>query len=78
MPESDSHHTRAGRAFRTKGGVAIGFSMFGTSLLFVNCHLTAHAEKVAEREKDLKKIFNNLELPQQLPIRKKHKGMRLI
>jgi len=75
VPESDSHSTRAGRAFRTKGGVAIGFSMFGTSLLFVNCHLTAHAEKVAERERDIKKIFHSLELPQELPIRRKHKGI---
>ena len=48
--------------------------MFGTSLLFVNCHLTAHAEKVAERERDIKKIFHSLELPQELPIRRKHKG----
>ncbi len=74
MPESDSHSTRAGSAFRTKGGVAIGFSIFGTSLLFVNCHLPAHAEKVAERERDLKKIFLSLDLPKELPIRKKHRG----
>lgn len=73
-PESDSHSTRAGSAFRTKGGVAIGFSIFGTSLLFVNCHLPAHAEKVAERERDIKKIFISLDLPKELPIRKKYRG----
>ncbi|XP_057373007.1 inositol polyphosphate 5-phosphatase E-like [Daphnia carinata] len=75
VPESDTHSTRAGSAFRTKGGVAIGFSIFGTSLLFVNCHLPAHAEKVAERERDLKKIFLSLDLPKELPIRKKQRDV---
>ena len=46
IPESETHSVRAGSAFRTKGGVAIGFSLFGTTILFLNCHLTAHAEKV--------------------------------
>lgn len=76
VPESDSHSTRAGSAFRTKGGVAVGFSIFGTSLLFVNCHLPAHAEKFAERERDLKKILFSLDLPKELPIRKKQRGKR--
>lgn len=76
VPESDSHSTRAGSAFRTKGGVAVGFSIFGTSLLFVNCHLPAHAEKFAERERDLKKILFSLDLPNELPIRKKQRGKR--
>lgn len=74
VPESDTHSTRAGSAFRTKGGVAIGFSVFGTSLLFVNCHLPAHAEKFAERERDLKKILFSLDLPKELPVRKKQRG----
>ncbi|XP_046461958.1 inositol polyphosphate 5-phosphatase E-like [Daphnia pulex] len=75
VPESDSHSTRAGSAFRTKGGVAVGFSIFGTSLLFVNCHLPAHAEKFAERERDLKKILFSLDLPKELPIRKKQRDV---
>ena len=50
----------------------------GTSLLLLNCHLTALAEKVKEREKDLKKIFHSLDLPKDLPVRKKHRGMQLI
>ena len=77
VPESDSLSTRAASAFRTKGGVAIGFSIFGTSLLFLNCHLTAHAEKFKERERDLKKIFHSLDLPKELPVRKKHRGRYL-
>ena len=77
VPESDSLSTRAASAFRTKGGIAIGFSIFGTSLLFLNCHLTALAEKVKVREKDLKKIFHSLDLQKELPVRKKHRGYHL-
>ncbi len=43
--------TRAASAFRTKGCAAVGFSVFGTSILLLNCHLTAHAGHVREREK---------------------------
>lgn len=75
IPESDSFSTRPGSAFRTKGGTAIGFSLFGTSLLFINCHLTAHAEKAAERERDLRRIFTCLDLPKELPIRRKHRDV---
>jgi inositol polyphosphate 5-phosphatase INPP5E len=69
--------TRAASAFRTKGAVAIGFSIFGTTVLFVNCHLSAHAGKYREREKDLRKIFHGLDLPKELPIRsgRKHKDV---
>lgn len=75
VPESSAYSTRAGSAFRTKGGTAIGFSLFGTSLLFINCHLTAHAEKVSERERDLRRIFTSLDLPKELPIRRKHRDV---
>lgn len=75
VPESSAYSTRAGSAFRTKGGTAIGFSLFGTSLLFINCHLTAHAEKVTERERDLRRIFTSLDLPKELPIRRKHRDV---
>lgn len=42
----------------------------------MNCHLPAHAEKFAERERDLKKILFSLDLPKELPIRQKHRGKR--
>ncbi len=42
LPETDSINIRPGSQFRTKGAVASAFMLFGTSFLFVNCHLTAH------------------------------------
>lgn len=74
VPEDDSHSVRPGTAFRTKGAVAIGFSLFGTSLLFITAHLTAHQDKVKERLQDVKRIIKALELPKQLPIKHKSKG----
>ena len=63
---------RPGAQFKTKGAVAVGFILFGTSFLFVNSHLTAHQENVKDRVKDLKKISAMLNLPKSLPLRKRH------
>lgn len=70
MPEDASLSVRPGTAFRTKGAVAISFCVFGTSMLFVTSHLTAHQQKVKERVQDIKRIIHALDLPRNLPIKK--------
>ncbi|XP_034247568.1 inositol polyphosphate 5-phosphatase E [Thrips palmi] len=75
VPEEASFSVRPGTAFRTKGAVAIGLMLFGTSFLFITSHLTAHAEKVKERLSDVKKIVRSLDLPKNLPCRHKNKDV---
>ncbi|KAH8316788.1 hypothetical protein KR074_007703 [Drosophila pseudoananassae] len=75
-PEDASMSVRTGSAFRTKGAVAISFCLFGTSMLFVTSHLTAHQQKVKERVSDVKRIINALDLPRNLPnLRHKNKDV---
>ncbi|XP_017844552.2 LOW QUALITY PROTEIN: inositol polyphosphate 5-phosphatase E [Drosophila busckii] len=75
-PEDASMSVRTGTAFRTKGAVAISFCLFGTSMLFVTSHLTAHQQKVKERVSDVKRIINALDLPKNLPnLRHKNKDV---
>ena len=66
MPDVDSFSTRPGSQFKTKGAVAVGFTLFGTSFLFVNSHLTAHEENTSHRIKDLKTLNAVLDLPKVL------------
>ena len=40
VPEDDVVSLRAVSVVKTKGAIGISFSMFGTSFLFINCHLT--------------------------------------
>lgn len=75
VAEDSSYSVRPGTAFKTKGAVAIGFMLFGTSYLFITAHLTAHLDKVKERIQDVKRIVRSLDLPRQLPVRHKSKGM---
>lgn len=75
MAEDSSFSVRPGTAFKTKGAVAIGFMLFGTSYLFITAHLTAHLGKVKERIQDVRRIVRSLDLPKQLPVRHKSKGM---
>ncbi|XP_075231116.1 inositol-3-phosphate synthase [Lycorma delicatula] len=75
VAEEASFSVRPGTAFRTKGAVAIGFSLFGTTFLFITSHLTAHQDKVKERLQDVKRIIKALELPKLLPIRHKNKDV---
>ncbi|KAL1452736.1 hypothetical protein WDU94_006939 [Cyamophila willieti] len=74
-PEEAEHSVRAGSAFRTKGAVAIGFTLFGTSFLFVTSHLTAHEERVKERIDDVRRIVKSLDLPKELPCKHRHKDV---
>ncbi|XP_059089332.1 inositol polyphosphate 5-phosphatase E-like [Tigriopus californicus] len=69
VPETESINTRPGSQFKTKGAVATGFLLFGTSFLFVNSHLTAHEENIKDRIKDLKRINAMLSLSKTLPLR---------
>jgi hypothetical protein len=57
-----------------QGAVAVGFLLFGTSLLFICSHLTAHADKVKERVHDARRIIGSLELPKIVPLRHRSKG----
>jgi phosphatidylinositol-bisphosphatase len=75
VAEDSSFSVRPGTAFKTKGAVAIGFMIFGTSYLFITAHLTAHLGKVKERIQDIRRIVRSLDLPKQLPVRHKSKGM---
>lgn len=75
VPEDASLSVRPGTAFRTKGAVAISFCLFGTSMLFVTSHLTAHQQKVKERVQDVKRIIHSLDLPRNLNIRNKNKDV---
>lgn len=75
VAEDSSYSVRPGTAFKTKGAVAIGFMLFGTSYLFITAHLTAHLDKVKERIHDVRRIVRSLDLPRQLPVRHKSKGM---
>ncbi|XP_053954781.1 inositol polyphosphate 5-phosphatase E [Anastrepha ludens] len=74
-PEDASLSVRTGTAFRTKGAVAISFCIFGTSMLFVTSHLTAHQQKVKERVSDVKRIIHALDLPKNLNLRHKNKDV---
>ena len=38
--ESSSHATRPGSMIKTKGGVAVSFTLFGSSFLFLTSHFT--------------------------------------
>lgn len=48
---------------RTKGAVAISFYFFGTSFLFVNCHLTSDDGRLKDRITDYHKITTSLKMP---------------
>jgi inositol polyphosphate 5-phosphatase INPP5E len=69
VPEDASLSVRPGSHFKTKGAVAISFCLFGTTMLFVTSHLTAHQQKVKERVQDVKRIIHALDLPRNLKIR---------
>lgn len=51
--------------FKTKGAIAACFKLFDTSLLFVNCHLTARDGMMKKRIEDFHEICQDLDLPRQ-------------
>lgn len=56
--------TRPGpSSVKTKGAVAVCFTFFGTSFLFINSHFTAHDGRSQDRVEDFRKIISGLSLP---------------
>lgn len=74
-PEDASLSVRPGSHFKTKGAVAISFCLFGTTMLFVTSHLTAHQQKVKERVQDIKRIIHAMDLPRNLNVRHRNKDV---
>ena len=68
LPEDDTYNSRskATNMVKTKGALAISFTLFGTSLLFINCHLPAHPNRNQDRLDDYVKICRSLDLPRNL------------
>ncbi|KAK3746519.1 hypothetical protein QZH41_016740 [Actinostola sp. cb2023] len=54
--------TRPGHMIKTKGGLAVSFSLFGTSFLFINSHLTSDEGKSKDRINDYNIIRKSLTL----------------
>ncbi|XP_078406333.1 phosphatidylinositol polyphosphate 5-phosphatase type IV [Cetorhinus maximus] len=59
--------TRIVSQIKTKGAVAISFTFFGTSFLFITSHFTSGQGKVYERMLDYNKIIEALALPRVVP-----------
>lgn len=60
---------------RTKGALAISFAFFGTSFLFINCHLSAHQNKSKDRIEEYQRICNSINLPKNLlPLNPKYES----
>ena len=54
--------TGIGNKLGNKGGIGISFQLGRTSVLLINCHLSAHQHKVHERDKDFHRIDEQLPL----------------
>ncbi|CAG0888022.1 unnamed protein product [Darwinula stevensoni] len=68
-PETSSFSIRQPTTIKTKGGICIMLYFFGTSLLFINSHLSAHHDNVQDRISDYKRICRGLDFPKILPIK---------
>lgn len=66
-PEEDVLSLRAVTMVKTKGAIGISFSLFGTSYLFINCHLTSDRDNDNTRKKnrlgDYFKVIQDMKLP---------------
>ncbi|BFZ20593.1 hypothetical protein BsWGS_23632 [Bradybaena similaris] len=67
VPEDDAISLRAVTMVKTKGAVGICFTLFGTSYLFINCHLTSDRNNETSRKKsrlgDYCKVISEMKLP---------------
>ncbi|XP_043576578.1 phosphatidylinositol polyphosphate 5-phosphatase type IV isoform X1 [Chiloscyllium plagiosum] len=59
--------TRIVSQIKTKGAVAISFTFFGTSFLFITSHFTSGQGKIYERMLDYNKTIEALALPRVVP-----------
>ncbi|GFO45597.1 72 kda inositol polyphosphate 5-phosphatase [Plakobranchus ocellatus] len=66
-PEDDVLSLRAVTMVKTKGAIGISLSLFGTSYLFINCHLTSDRDNDNTRKKnrlgDYFKVIQDMKLP---------------
>lgn len=63
VAEEDTVTVRAFKQIKTKGAVAVSFTMFGTSMLFIGSHFKAHDGNIKARIQDYHTINNTLKLP---------------
>ncbi|KAI8518371.1 inositol polyphosphate 5-phosphatase [Branchiostoma belcheri] len=68
VAEEDTVSTRAFSQIKTKGGLAVSFSFFGTTFLFINSHFTSGDNKAKERIADYSKICEAISLPKIIPV----------
>ncbi|XP_071802515.1 uncharacterized protein [Asterias amurensis] len=73
--EEDTVSTRVFSMIKTKGAVALGFTFFGTSFLFINSHFAAGDEQNKERIADYQKIIKELQLPVKVPPTRKYNNL---
>ncbi|KAK7477877.1 hypothetical protein BaRGS_00030873, partial [Batillaria attramentaria] len=78
-PEEDVVSLRAITMVKTKGAIGIAFSMFGTSFLFINCHLTSDrgSSKNAHRLLDYHRVTQELKLPHHRVSKQAHPTTKL-
>ncbi|KAM5331624.1 phosphatidylinositol polyphosphate 5-phosphatase type IV isoform 2-T2 [Glossophaga mutica] len=65
--ESCAVTTRIVSQIKTKGALGVGFTFFGTSLLFITSHFTSGEGKVSERLLDYSRTIQGLALPKNVP-----------
>lgn len=70
--EEDSVATRPGSMIKTKGAVAVSFTFFGTSFLFIVSHFTSGDDNLSQRVQDYSKIIRSLDLPIKVPPTRKY------
>lgn len=66
----DNVSTRVGHMIKTKGALAVSFSIFGTSFLFIDSHFTSDEGKAMDRVNDYKTICKSLSLSPEIPKRR--------
>ena len=66
IAEEDTVTVRAFKQIKTKGAVAIAFTMFGTSFIFIGSHFKAKENNAKARIQDYMTINKNLRLPKQV------------
>ncbi|KAH9495537.1 inositol polyphosphate 5-phosphatase [Bulinus truncatus] len=70
-PEDDIISLRALTMVKTKGAIGISMRMFGTSYLFINCHLTSDRDNdISRKELRLEnyfKVIREMKLPKSVP-----------